>query len=112
MNKETLEKLKIEVEKAAKELLGDKLSKVILYGSYARGDYNMDSDIDFALMSELTESEIPSFNDPIGEIISGLSIKYGILVTIIIISSESFNTYKDVMPFYMNLVEEGEVFYG
>jgi predicted nucleotidyltransferase len=112
MNKETLEKLKIEVEKAAKELLGEKLSKVILYGSYARGDYNMDSDIDFALMSELTESEIPSFNDPIGEIISGLSIKYGILVTIIIISSESFNKYKDVMPFYMNLVKEGEVFYG
>lgn len=112
MNKEALEKLKIEVEKAAKELLGDKLSKVILYGSYARGDCNMDSDIDFALISELTESEIPSFNDPIGEIISGLSIKYGILVTIIIISSESFNKYKDVMPFYMNLVKEGEVFYG
>jgi predicted nucleotidyltransferase len=112
MNRETLEKLKIEVEKAAKELLGDKLSKVILYGSYARGDYNMDSDIDFALMSALTESEIPSYNDPIGEIISKLSIKYGNLVTIIIISSDSFNTYKDVMPFYMNLVKEGDVFYG
>jgi predicted nucleotidyltransferase len=112
MNRETLEEIKSEVEKAAKELLGDKLTKVILYGSYARGDYNMDSDIDFALMSELIESEIPSYNDPIGEIISGLSIKYGILVTIIIISSESFNKYKDVMPFYMNLVKEGEVFYG
>ena len=86
MNKEILEKLKSEVEKAAKELLGDKLSKVILYGSYVRGDYDEESDIDFALMSDLTESEIPSYNDPIGEIISRLSIKYGTLVTVIIIS--------------------------
>lgn len=112
MNKEILENLKSEVEKAAKELLGDKLSKVILYGSYARGDYNEESDIDFALISDLTESEIPSYNDPIGEIISRLSIKYGTLVTVIIISSESFNRYKNVMPFYMNLVKEGEIFYG
>lgn len=112
MNKEILEKLKGEVEEAAKELLGDKLSKVILYGSYVRGDYDEESDIDFALMSDLTESEIPSYNDPIGEIISRLSIKYGTLVTVIIISSESFNRYKNVMPFYMNLVKEGEIFYG
>jgi len=112
MNKEILENLKSEVEKAAKELLDDKLSKVILYGSYVRGDYDEESDIDFALMSDLTESEIPSYNDPIGEIISRLSIKYGTLVTVIIISSESFNRYKNVMPFYMNLVKEGEIFYG
>jgi uncharacterized protein len=112
MNKEALEKLKREVEEAAKNLLGDKLIKVILYGSYARGDYNLESDIDFVLMSELTESEIPLYNDKLGEILSRLSINYGILVTIIIISSDSFNKYKDVMPFYMNLVKEGEVFYG
>ena len=112
MNKEILEKLKVEIEKAARELLGDKLTKVILYGSYARGDFNEESDIDFALMSKLTESEIPEYNDPIGEITSNLSRKYGILITIIIISADSFNKYKDVMPFYMNLVKEGEVFYG
>ena len=112
MNKETLEKLKIEVEKASKELLGDKLNKVILYGSYARGDFNEESDIDFALMSKLNETEISAYNDPIGEITSGLSIKYGILISIIIISSNSFQKYKNVIPFYMNLVKEGDVFYG
>ncbi|MEJ2105073.1 MAG: nucleotidyltransferase domain-containing protein [Ignavibacteriaceae bacterium] len=112
MNKEILEKLKVEIEKAARELLGDRLTKVILYGSYARGDFDEESDIDFALMSKLTESEIPAYNDPIGEITSKLSRKYGILITLIIISSDSFNRYKDVMPFYMNLVKEGDIFYG
>ncbi|MBQ6993178.1 MAG: nucleotidyltransferase domain-containing protein [Lachnospiraceae bacterium] len=27
-------------------MLGDRLKKVILYGSYARGDYNENSDVD------------------------------------------------------------------
>lgn len=29
-----------------KEILGDHLKKIILYGSYARGDYNKSSDVD------------------------------------------------------------------
>ena len=28
------------------EILGDRVKKIILYGSYARGDYNKNSDID------------------------------------------------------------------
>lgn len=112
MDKPTLDKLKSEVEKAAKELLGDKLSKVILYGSFARGDFDEESDVDFALMSNVTEKDIPTYNNQIGVITSRLSRKFGILVSIMIISSESFNEYKSVMPFYMNMVKEGKIVYG
>jgi uncharacterized protein len=112
MNKETLEKLKIEVEKAAKELLGDKLTRVILYGSFAREDFDEESDIDFALMSDISENEIPSYNNKLGEVTSKISIKYGILVSLIIISSKTFNEYKNDLPFYMNLVKEGKIIYG
>ena len=28
------------------EILGDRIKKIILYGSYARGDFNKNSDID------------------------------------------------------------------
>jgi len=112
MNKETLDKLKSEVEKAAKELLGNKLTKVILYGSYARGDFDDESDIDFALMSNVTEKDIPAYNNQIGEITSQLSRAYDRLVSIMIISAESFNKYKNVMPFYMNMVKEGKIVYG
>ena len=34
-----------------KKLLGQKLDKVILYGSYARGDYNEHSDIDIMILT-------------------------------------------------------------
>ena len=112
MNKAELEKLKSEVEKAAKELLGDKLTKVILYGSYARGDFHDESDIDFALMSNVTENDIPAYNNQIGEVTSKLSRKYRALVSIMIISNESYNKYKSVIPFYENMVKEGQIIYG
>ena len=41
-----LNKITAKIVKAAKDSLGDVLDKVILYGSYARGDYDEGSDID------------------------------------------------------------------
>ena len=38
---------------AARDSLGDKLNKVILYGSYARGDYDDESDIDIMILADI-----------------------------------------------------------
>ena len=35
------------------KILGKRLKKVILYGSYARGDYNNSSDIDIMILTDL-----------------------------------------------------------
>ena len=35
-----------------KKILGDRLKKVILYGSYARGDYNKKSDVDIMILTD------------------------------------------------------------
>jgi len=39
-----------EVKKKLKKLYGPKLFDVILYGSYARGDYDQNSDIDLLVV--------------------------------------------------------------
>ncbi len=111
-NSDALERLKKDVENAAKKLLGKKLSRVVLFGSYARGDFDSESDIDFALLSTIANKSINLYNEKLGEISSELSIKYGVVISLMIISTETFNEYKDVLPFYMNLIEEGKVIYG
>ena len=39
--------------RSVKMILGKSLSKIIVYGSYARGDYREDSDIDIMILTTL-----------------------------------------------------------
>ena len=40
------------------DLLGDKLDRVILFGSYARGDFTPESDIDIMVILNCSEEEL------------------------------------------------------
>lgn len=40
------------------KIYGKKLKAVILYGSYARGDFKPDSDIDIMILVDMTDEEI------------------------------------------------------
>ena len=52
-----------EFAKNVRKLLGDSLDSVIVYGSYARGDYSEFSDIDVMLLVSLEEEEIKRISD-------------------------------------------------
>lgn len=45
------------------KIYGSHLKSVILYGSYARGDYTPDSDIDIMLLVDLPTEEIEKYSD-------------------------------------------------
>lgn len=51
----------------AKQTLGDRVKRIILYGSYARGDYNQSSDIDIMILTDLTDEEIEKYRDKISD---------------------------------------------
>lgn len=46
-------------------LFGNSLSKIILYGSCARGDNNENSDIDIMLLTSLTDEEIEKIENSV-----------------------------------------------
>ena len=52
------------LEKYTKELIniyGEHLKSVILYGSYARGDNTIDSDIDIMILLDISDLEIKEY---------------------------------------------------
>lgn len=112
MKIEQLEDLKKDVEISIKNLLGEKLKKIILYGSYARGDYDDESDIDFAVIVSVENEFISDFNVKIGEIISEVSLKYDTVISIILINDELYEGFGKILPFYNNIVSEGKMYYG
>ena len=51
-----MQKLISEYVRAVRKIYGHHLKQVILYGSYARGDYTKDSDVDLMLLVDLDDA--------------------------------------------------------
>lgn len=101
-----------EVVERLKSLYGDKLKKIILYGSYAKGTQNEDSDIDIAVLIEEEEQVLRNYEDKLVEIISEVGYKSLKLVSIVDISYQRYMQYKEILPYYKNIEDEGIVLYG
>ena len=93
--------------KKVKEVFGDRLKKAILYGSYARGDFNKNSDIDIMLLTDLNQDEIEEYRDKICDIAFEIELEKEIHISPIIKNIEQYNARVNVVPFYMNVQKEG-----
>lgn len=85
-----------------KDILHDKLTRIILYGSYARGDYRENSDIDIMVLTTLTDDEIRKVKTNIYNLAFDFQMEYGIDISVIIKNNEP-------LPFYDNVQKEGVV---
>ena len=95
-----------------KKILGDKLSKVIVYGSYARGDYNDRSDVDVMVLVKMSDDEIRMIKNDVYDIAFDMQLSTGIEISPIIKNEEQYEYWVDTLPFYRNVREEGVVISG
>ena len=94
------------------EILGERVKKIILYGSYARGDYNKSSDIDIMILADLTDDEIVKYRTQIWDLAYDIQLENDIILSTLIKNIEQFNYWLDTIPFYMNIQKEGVVLNG
>ena len=109
MNK-NVEKLLDEIEEKLKNLFGKNLSCIILYGSYAREDNDNESDIDIIALVE--ESNLKAYNDQIVEFEIELTIKYGIMPSILLENKNYFLERRDMEFLFQNVEKEGKTIYA
>ena len=74
-----------------RKILGKNLKQVILYGSYARGDYTEDSDIDIMVLTTLTDKEIEQIETEIYDLAFDYLMDYGVDISVVIKNEEQFN---------------------
>jgi uncharacterized protein len=56
-----IDSITAEIAVKAREIFGKALEQVILYGSYARGDYDNESDVDIMLLVNLPQELFGSY---------------------------------------------------
>lgn len=90
-----------------RRLLGNDLSKVILYGSYARGDFQEYSDVDVMVLVKISPEEIEKIEESIFNLAFDIEMEHAIHISPIIKNEEQFEYWVDVLPFYRNVRNEG-----
>ncbi|AIG98380.1 putative nucleotidyltransferase [Archaeoglobus fulgidus DSM 8774] len=86
--------------KTLKEKYGDKIHKIILFGSTARGEAEEESDIDVLIIADgVTQKEV-------SKIAFQILLKYGEVISSIVEDKQQFERYKDY-SFHRNILKEG-----
>ncbi len=99
-----------ELEQKLNILFADKLKKIILFGSYARGDYDTESDVDVLVV--LDDVNIKRHNTALSNIELQLFDSYNLLVSILPENENYFDSNAARLPFFKNVTEEGVLVYG
>lgn len=106
------EKIMLSFAQGIKRILGDSLRKIILYGSYARGDYNENSDVDIMVLTTLTDNQIERVEPQIFDLAFDFQMDYGMDISVVVKNEEHFNYWLGALPFYDNVEKEGLVLNG
>lgn len=83
------------------------IKEAYLYGSYARGDYNKESDVDVLIIVALDRAELSKYRNALASVSSDLSLKHNVTVSLVVKPYDEFMLYSSTLPFYMNVIKEG-----
>ncbi len=99
------EEIANELIKGLRNIFIDHLISIVLYGSVARGDETIESDINIAifLKEELNTKE----KDLLLDFVVDMDLEYERVFSIIDIEYDEFTKWEDILPFYQNIKLDG-----
>lgn len=94
-----------EFKAALQALYGDRLRDVVLYGSYARGDYDEESDID--LMVLLNDEQVDTYQEirRMIDLEADFLLVYGKVISLLPVSYVRYT--RSMMPIYQEIRRYG-----
>ncbi len=103
-----LEKYMAEIQK----IYGGHLRQVVLYGSYARGDFGPNSDVDIMILLDMSDMELKRYSRQLSYMTYDFNMDHGIDIKSMAKNEKHFKKWVENYPFYANIQKEGVVLYG
>lgn len=97
----------LEMSTSLCEIYGQQLTQIVLYGSYARGSQTAESDVDIALFLEGKEDAMQ--HDRMTDIVVDYELELGITLSVVTIDAEQYRQWRDTLPYFRNIHQEGIV---
>ena len=96
-----------ELAAAYKEVYGTDVVQILLYSSYARGDYDENSDVDITAIVRGNREDLQKKLKLIWERSQELELEYETILSPVVIPYDEYNEYKEALPYYKNIENEG-----
>ena len=85
----------------------NRIIHIFMYGSYARGDNTDGSDIDLVAIVDGERLELQDKLKSIWTEAAMLGYENDVIISPMVIPRQEFEDYKEVLPYYRNIVREG-----
>ena len=96
-----------EMSRKIEKIYGNTLDRVILYGSYVRGEQTEESDIDIAILVKMGNTK--EMHDEMLDLVVDYELDLAVTLSVVPIEYENYLEWKKVMPYYRNIDKEGIV---
>lgn len=109
---QTIQRLIEQYVAEIKKIYGSHLRQIILYGSYARGDFRPDSDIDIMILLDMSDLELKAYSQKLSYMTYDFNLDNNLDIKPIVKSEAHFRKWIINYPFYANIYKEGVILYG
>lgn len=106
--KKQLDNIYQQVAMLYRSVYGDDIVAIFLYGSYARGNYDEESDIDIVAIVKGERFELQNKLKLIWDKSADVGIENDVVVSPAVIPFDEYEEYKEILPYYMNIRKEGK----
>lgn len=87
---------------------GDNIVEIFMYGSYARGDFDEESDIDITAIVKGERLDLQNKLKKIWDESATVGLENDVVISPTVIPFDEYERYKEVLPFYNNIWREGK----
>lgn len=95
-----------------RKIYGEHVRQIILYGSYARGDFNSQSDVDIMILLDLSDADIKKYRHKLSDITFDFNMDNDLDIKPIAKSEEHYKKWVTDYPFYNNINRDGVTLYS
>lgn len=103
-----LDNISRQVVQSYRSVYGDNIVAIYLYGSYAREDYDNESDIDIAAIVKGNRLDLQNQLKRVWDISADIGLENDVVVSPAVIPFDEYEEYKQTLPYYANIWKEGK----